>query len=171
MNESGWQNGRSPDSRSNIQSYILTCSRLIKVEALTAVGSHQGGLHFCIRGTPPRMRSLGKNLKLNESGKVETWWVGSPVSRHSIQSYTITCYRLRKRELLIALGSHQGSLNFCICGTPSQVRLVGLGSNHFVELGEVGFFHLASLFDGSRKRHQGSTRELWRCISSHQTLQ
>ena len=31
----------------------------------------------------------------------------SPVSRRSVQSYILTIYRLRKREPLIALGSHQ----------------------------------------------------------------
>ena len=32
---------------------------------------------------------------------------GSPLSRHSMQSYILTYHRLRKREPLIALGSHQ----------------------------------------------------------------
>ena len=45
-----------------------------------------------------------------------------------MQSYIPTYYRLRKREPVIALGSHQeggwgvggGALNFCIRGTPPR---------------------------------------------------
>ena len=48
----------------------------------------------------------------------------SHVRRHSMQSYFRTCFRLRKREHLITLGSHQGALNFCIRGTPPR-RWVG----------------------------------------------
>ena len=49
----------------------------------------------------------------------------SPISRHSMNSYTLTYYRLRKKEPLIALGFHQGGggvLNqFCIRGTATAV--------------------------------------------------
>ena len=51
----------------------------------------------------------------------------SPVSRHNMQSYIPTCYRLRKREPLIAMSSHQmgegGGLNFCIRSTTPQEPL------------------------------------------------
>ena len=46
-------------------------------------------------------------MKLNEPGTQKLGRYGSPVSRYSIRSYILTYYRLRKRELLIALGSHQ----------------------------------------------------------------
>ena len=42
-------------------------------------------------------------MKLNEPGRQKLGRYGSPVCRHSIQSYTLTYYRLRKREPLIAL--------------------------------------------------------------------
>ena len=35
-----------------------------------------------------------------------------------MQSYILTNYMFRKREYLIALGSYQGVLNYCIRGTP-----------------------------------------------------
>ena len=46
-------------------------------------------------------------MKLNEPGRQELGRYRSPVSRHSMQSYTLTYQRLRQREPLIALGSHQ----------------------------------------------------------------
>ena len=49
-----------------------------------------------------------EKLKLNEPGRQKLGRHSSPVSRHSIQSYMLTYYRLRKREPLIALGFHEG---------------------------------------------------------------
>ena len=37
-----------------------------------------------------------------------------------MQSYVLTYYRFRKKEPLIALGSHQGDINFCINDAPLQ---------------------------------------------------
>ena len=51
-------------------------------------------------------RNLEK-IKLNEPGRQKLGRHRSPVSRHGIHSYIMTYYRLRTRELLIALGSHQ----------------------------------------------------------------
>ena len=54
------------------------------------------------------LRNLEK-MKLNEPGRqnLGTCRYGIPVVRHSIQSYILTYYRLRKREPLIALDSQQ----------------------------------------------------------------
>ena len=60
-------------------------------------------------------RSL-EEMKFAEPGRPKLGRHRSPVSRHSIQSYILTYYRLRKRERLIALGSHQGALNVGISG-------------------------------------------------------
>ena len=49
-------------------------------------------------------RNLEK-MKVNESGRQK---LGIGRSRHSTQNYTLTNYRLRKREPMIALGSHHG---------------------------------------------------------------
>ena len=46
-------------------------------------------------------------MKLNEPGGQKLGRYRSPVSRHSIQRYILIYYRLRKREPLIALSSHQ----------------------------------------------------------------
>ena len=54
-------------------------------------------------------RNLEK-MNLTEPGRQKLGRYRSPVSRHSIQSYILTCYRFRKREPLIALGSHQKGL-------------------------------------------------------------
>ena len=65
------------------------------------------------------LRDLEK-MKLDEPGMQKLGRHSSPVSRHSIQSYILTYGRLRKREPLIALGSHQkggGFFNFCGVGT------------------------------------------------------
>ena len=45
----------------------------------------------------------------------------SPVSRRSMESYVLTYSRLRKREPLIALGSHQGTVKL---NEPAESRLV-----------------------------------------------
>ena len=46
-------------------------------------------------------------MKLNESGRQKNQVGRGPISRRSMQSYILTDYRRRKREPLIALGSHQ----------------------------------------------------------------
>ena len=51
---------------------------------------------------------FGGKMKLHELGRQKLGKYGSPVSRHSIQSYSLTYFRLRKREPLIALDCHQG---------------------------------------------------------------
>ena len=70
-------------------------------------------------------RSSGGN-EAKWIGKAETIgtkkWSWSPVSRRSMQSYTVTDSRLRKRKHLIALGR---DLNFCILGTPQQEAAKG----------------------------------------------
>ena len=55
-----------------------------------------------------------REMKLNESGRQK---VGSPVSRHSMQSYILTYCRLRKKESLIWAPT-TGFFNFCVCCTP-----------------------------------------------------
>ena len=68
-----------------------------------------------------------------------------PVSRHSMQSYIPTYYRLGKRELLIALGSHRGGgwggggLNSCIRGTPP----LGMTHENYVLMSFI-VFHQSS---------------------------
>ena len=51
-----------------------------------------------------------EEMKWNEPGRQKLGRHRSPVRRHNFQSSILTCYMLRKREPLIALGSHQGSL-------------------------------------------------------------
>ena len=75
-----------------------------------------------------KWRKLEK-MRLNHREGIK--WVGielrSPLSRHSIQSYILTHYGRRKREIVIALGSDQvggegrgGGGNFCIRDTPPR---------------------------------------------------
>ena len=54
-------------------------------------------------------RTLEK-MKLNEPGRQKLDRYRSSVSRHSIHSYILTQYRIRTRNTLIALSSHQGDL-------------------------------------------------------------
>ena len=67
------------------------------------------------------------NLLYIEPGRQKLGRYRSPVSRHSIQSYILTYYRLRKREPLIALGSHQeGNGEFCkLKSTQTEVKQCG----------------------------------------------
>ena len=58
--------------------------------------------------------------KLNGPGRQTFGRCGSPVSRHSMQSYVLTYYRLRQREPLIAPGSYQVGRHFCIRGIPPR---------------------------------------------------
>ena len=44
---------------------------------------------------------------MSQEGRSQVDLYKNPVSRHSIQSYILTNYRLGKSEPLIALGSHQ----------------------------------------------------------------
>ena len=67
-------------------------------------------IHYLIHIPPLEIWRNLKKMNLNELGrhKLGTCRYGSPVGRHSIQIYILTYYSLRKREPLIALGSHQG---------------------------------------------------------------
>ena len=62
-----------------------------------------------------------KNKRSWMNTHTRNWQVGlGPGNRWSMRSYILTHPRLRKREPMIALGSHQGvggNLNFCICST------------------------------------------------------
>ena len=66
-------------------------------------------IHNLIHNPPLRIWRKFGNLKkkFNEPGRQKVGRCRSPVRRHSMQSYIRTYYRLRKREPLIALGSHQ----------------------------------------------------------------
>ena len=48
-----------------------------------------------------------EKMKSNETERQKLYVGRSPESRHSMQSYILTYFRFRKREPLIALGSHQ----------------------------------------------------------------
>ena len=48
-----------------------------------------------------------RKMKLNEPARQKLDRYRNPVSRHSMKSYILTYFRLRKREALIALSSHQ----------------------------------------------------------------
>ena len=65
-------------------------------------------IHY-LKYIPPlkTWRHLDK-MKFNEPGRHKLGRYRNPVSRHSIQSYILTYCRLRKRDTLIALGSHEG---------------------------------------------------------------
>ena len=66
-----------------------------------------------------------------------------------MQSYILTYHSLKKREPLIALGSHQGGpLHFCIRGTPPCAG-VGGGGGRFEHprLAEVVQNWLVALYD------------------------
>ena len=54
------------------------------------------------------VEDLSQKMKFNEPVRQKPGRYRSLVSRHSIQSYILTYHRLKKREPLIALGSHQG---------------------------------------------------------------
>ena len=49
-----------------------------------------------------------EKMKLNEPGRQKLGRLRGHVSRHNTKSYILTYYGFKKRELLIALCSHQG---------------------------------------------------------------
>ena len=55
--------------------------------------------------TQSRIEGFLEKMKLNDPGRQK-------LAGHSMHSYTLTHYRLRKREPLISLGSHQGGPYF-----------------------------------------------------------
>ena len=57
-------------------------------------------------------RRIWGKMKLNELGCQKLCRQKKRVSRHSMLTYILTGYRIRKREPLIALGSHQRGLEF-----------------------------------------------------------
>ena len=66
-------------------------------------------------------------MRLNELGKQKLGRYRNPKSRHSMQSYILTYYRLRMREPLIGLGYHMGvgvGGYFCIRSTPPLGRQI-----------------------------------------------
>ena len=93
---------------------VTKIDRYLTFDAKSTVKGHVRAHKQCIPTT-----SKHYEMKLNEPErqKLDTYR-----SRHSMQSYILTCYRLRKREPSIALSSHHqgegGGLNLCIRGTP-----------------------------------------------------
>ena len=87
----------------NIRQGETKCTPSLQVKILI----HYSFTHSTIKD----WRNFEK-MKLNELGRQSSrLYTGrSPVSRHSMQSYILTNYRLRKREPLnlIALGSYKG---------------------------------------------------------------
>ena len=63
-------------------------------------------------------------MKLNEPGRQELSRYRSPVRKHSIQSYILTYYKLRKREPLVAPGSHQEEPLLSASAVPHRMVLV-----------------------------------------------
>ena len=98
-----------------VDGYILDVLRPVNRE-----GSYQEK-EYCIPTTSKNSDALLNThftiddvdkLKLNEPGRQKLGRHSSPVCRHSIQSYILTYYRLRKREPFIDLGFHEGGPSF-----------------------------------------------------------
>ena len=72
-------------------------------------------IHCLWQGPLLRIGEVQEKIQLNGSDRQTLGSYRNPVRRCSMQRYILTFHRLGKKESLIALGSHQGSILLVLC--------------------------------------------------------